>query len=204
VFPSGWGDRMQGLPNEGFTDEYRSELATGLFYKAIVTMKARGIAPPPEIASSGLVTWGKWPESAGTQHYAQPREWNKPVGKPYIKITSMYRCSGQIHYVHELPVRPLTVNAAFVQSRRALANYYFMIQGSDKPVTAAHLRRDLSQRFPSFIDLITHENIRDGGVNLQGMAMDQPLFAEQMVNFVGQSIALAIAKTEQEAIRIAY
>lgn len=200
-----WADRMRGLPNEGFTDEYRIELATGLFYKAIVNaMEARGITPPPEIASSGLVTWGKWPESNGTQHYAKPREWNKPVGQPYIKITSMYQCSGQIHYVHELPVPPLTVNAAFVQSRRALANYYFMVPGSDKAVTAADLRRHLSQRFQSFIDLITHENIREGGVNLQGMGMDQPLFAEQMVNFVGQSIALAIANTEQEAIHIAH
>ncbi|HSU59675.1 MAG TPA: molybdopterin cofactor-binding domain-containing protein [Bryobacteraceae bacterium] len=200
-----WADRMKGLPNEGFTDEYRIELAIGLFYKAIVNaMEARGITPPPEIASSGRVTWGKWPESDGTQHYANPREWNKPVGQPYIKITSMYQCSGQIHYVHELPVPPLTVNAAFVQSRRALANYYFIIPGSDKAVTAAELRRYLSERFQSFIDLITHENIREGGVNLQGMGMDQPLFAEQMVNFVGQSIALAIANTEQEAIRIAH
>jgi len=200
-----WADRMQGVPNEGFTDEYRIELATGLFYKAIVNaMEARGIAPPPEIASSGLITWGKWPESDGTQYYAKPREWNKPVGQPYIKITSLYQCSGQIHYVRELPGPPLTVNAAFVQSRRALANYHFTTQGSDKAVTAADLRRHLSQRFPSFIDLITHENIREGGINLQGMALDQPLFAEKMVNFVGQPIALAIAKTEQEAIRIAH
>ena len=199
-----WSDRMKGLPNEGFTDQYRIELATGLFYKAIVNaMGARGIAMPPEIASSGLVMWGKWPESQGTQHYAKPREWNKPVGQPYIKITAMYQCSGQIHYVHELPVPPLAVNAAFVQSRRALANYYFMMPGDDRAVTAADLRRHLSQRFSSFIDLITHENIREGGINLQGMGMDQPLFAEQMVNFVGQSIALAIANTEQEAIRIA-
>jgi xanthine dehydrogenase/oxidase len=199
-----WSDRMKGLPNEGFTDQYRIELATGLFYKAIVNaMGARSIATPPEIASGGLVMWGKWPESRGTQHYAKPREWNKPVGQPYIKITAMYQCSGQIHYVHELPVPPLTVNAAFVQSRRALANYYFMIPGNDRAVTAADLRRHLSQHFPFFIDLITHENIREGGINLQGMGMDQPLFAEQMVNFVGQSIALAIANTEQEAICIA-
>ncbi len=200
-----WSERMQGLPNEGFTDAYRIELATGLFYKAIVNaMEARGIAPPPEIASGGLITWGKWPESDGTQHYAPPRDWNKPVGQPYIKITSMHQCSGQIHYVHELPVPPLTVNAAFVQSRRALANYFFVLPGDGTAVAAGDLRRHLSERFPAFIDLITHENIREGGVNCQGMGMDQPLFAEQMVNFVGQSIALAVATTEQEAIRIAH
>lgn len=199
-----WAARMQGLPNEGFTDAYRIELATSLFYKAIVNaMEARGIAPPPAIASSGLVMWGKWPESNGAQSYAQPREWNKPVGQPYIKITSMYQCSGQIHYVHERPVPPLTVNAAFVQSQRALANYHFVIPGSGSAVSAAELRRHLSRQFPSFIDLITCENMREGGVNLQGMGMDQPLFAEQRVSFVGQSIALAVAATEQEASRIA-
>jgi xanthine dehydrogenase/oxidase len=200
-----WAGRMKGLPNEGFTDEYRTELATGLFYKALVNaMQARGIAPPPDIASTGVITWGKWPESNGTQHYADPRKWNKPVGQPYIKITSMYQCSGQIHYVHELPVPPLTVNVAFVQSRRALANYYFLIPGSDKKVTTTELRRHLSEIFPSFVDLITCDNIRAGGINLQGMGMDQPLFAEEMVNFVGQPIALAGAATEQEAIRIAH
>lgn len=200
-----WADRMAGLPNEGFTDEYRIELATGLFYKAIVNaMEARGITLPPEIVSSGRITWGKWPESNGTQHYAEPREWNKPVGQPYIKITSMYQCSGQIHYVHEIPVPPLTVNVAFVQSRRALANYYFMVPGSDKKVTATELRSHLSEHFPSFVDLITCDNIRAGGINLQGMGMDQPLFAKEMVNFVGQSIALVAATREQEAIRIAH
>jgi xanthine dehydrogenase/oxidase len=200
-----WEPRMNGLPSEGITAEYRIQLATGLLYKATVNaMEARGIATPPEVASSGLITWGKWPDSHGRQYWVKHvQDWKKPVGQPYIKATAMYQTSGQIHYTQELPVPPLTVNAAFVQSRRALANYHFVIPSEPEPVSADGLRHHLSERFNSFVDLITWENIRAGGVNYQGMALDQALFAKKMVCFVGQSIALAVANTEQEAIRIA-
>ncbi|MFL6305274.1 MAG: molybdopterin cofactor-binding domain-containing protein [Candidatus Sulfotelmatobacter sp.] len=198
-----WAPRMHGLPAEGFTDEYRIELATGFLYKAIVNaLETRGLAVPPAVASSGLITWGNWPESEGRQFYVT-QNWKKPVGQPYIKLTAMYQASGQIHYTQELPVPPLTVNAAFVQSRRALANYYFVIPGSPGAVSAADLRQHLSAHSSAFVDLITCENIRSGGINYQGMALDQPLFAEAMVSFIGQSIALVIADTEQEAIRLA-
>jgi xanthine dehydrogenase/oxidase len=198
-----WESRMKGLPNEGFTIEYRVQLATSFLFKAgLNAMTARGLKVPPALASSGVITWGKWPDSDGRQFFST-QSWKQPVGQPYIKVTAMYQASGQIHYTHELPVPQLTVNAAFVQSRRALANYHFVIPGNAAPVTAADLRAHLSKLFGSFVDLITCENIREGGINLQGMGSDQPLFAEQMVCFVGQSIALAIAKTEQEAIRIA-
>ena len=198
-----WEARMKGLPSEGFTAEYRIQLATGFLYKAIVNaMEARGIAVPPLIASTGTVMWGKWPESDGRQFYVT-QDWKRPVGQPYIKLTAMYQTSGQIHYTHEMPVPPLTVNAAFVQSRRALANYHFVIPDKPGAVSAAELRHFLSGHSSHFVDLITHENIREGGVNNQGMAMDQPLFAKEMVLFVGQSIALVIGTTEQEAIRLA-
>jgi hypothetical protein len=37
-------------------------------------------------------------------------------------------------YTHEQPVPPTTVNAAFVQSRRALAGYRFAVPGGSGPV----------------------------------------------------------------------
>jgi xanthine dehydrogenase/oxidase len=198
-----WEARMKGLPSEGFTDEYRIQLTTSFVFKALINaMTERGLKVPPALSSSGLITWGNWPESDGRQFY-ETQSWKKPVGQPYIKVTAMYQASGQIHYTQELPVPPLTVNAAFVQSSRALANFYFVIPGNSKPVSTEDLRRHLSAYSSSFVDLITHENIRSGGINYQGMGLDQPLFAEEMVNFVGQSIALVIANTEQEAIRLA-
>ena len=115
------------------------------------------------------------------------RSYKRPVSQPYIKLTAMYQTSGQVHYTHELPVPPLTVNAAFVQSRRALANYFFAIPGNTAPVDADRLRDHLANYSRSFVDLITYKNIKDGGINFQGMGMDQPLFAEDRVSYFGQN-----------------
>ncbi len=198
-----WAERMKEVPNEGFTAEYRRQLAVSFLYKAIVnTLVSKGAAVPDNVRSSGEITWGNWPESNGTQHY-QPQDFKAPVAQPYIKVTAMYQTSGQLHYTQELAVPPLTANGAFVQSRRALMNYRFVIPGSDKGVTAEVLRKHLKDYAPSFIDLITCENIKNGGINLQGMGLDQPLFAIELVSYVGQSIAMVLATGEEEAIRIA-
>ncbi len=196
-------ERMAEAPDEGFTKEYRTQLAVAFLYKAIVNALVReGAAIPPAVKSSGEIQWGHWPVSDGTQHYVT-QAFKQPVAQPYIKITAMYQTSGQLHYTHELAVPPLTANGAFVQSRRALANYRFVLPGGGETVTAAALRDHLSAYARSFIDLITHESIKHGGVNLQGMAHDQPLFAIEMVSYVGQSLAMVLATSEQEAIRIA-
>src|SRR6185437_11784709 len=184
---------MQGLPSEGFTDTYRADLAVSFLYKAVVNVLLdQPGAVPPDIRSSGEITWGRWPVSGGTQSYAI-QDYKKPVSQPYIKLTAMYQTSGQVHYTHELPVPPLTVNAAFVQSRRALANYFFAIPGNSAPVDADRLRDHLANYSRSFVDLITYKNIKDGGINFQGMGMDQPLFAEDRVSYFGQNIALVLA-----------
>ena len=198
-----WNERMAEVPDEGFTREYRTQLAVAFLYKAIVNALVREDgAVPAGVKSSGEITWGRWPVSDGAQHY-QTQAFKAPVAQPYVKVTAMYQTSGQLHYTHELTVPPLTANGAFVQSRRALARYRFVIPGTDEGVCSSALRRHLSGYARSFIDLVTHENIKDGGINKQGMGLDQPLFAVDMVNYVGQSIAMVLATTEQEAIRIA-
>jgi len=198
-----WEKRMKEVPDEGFTAKYRTQLAVSFFYKAVVNaLVGKGVAVPANVKSIGEDMWGNWPESTGTQEY-QTQDFKAPVAQPYMKTGAMYQTSGQLHYTQELPVPPLTANGAFVQSRRALANYRFVIPGSDKGVTALALRKHLKSYSPSFIDIITHENIKNGGINLQGMALDQPLFAVDLVSYVGQSIAMVLAASEQEAIGIA-
>jgi xanthine dehydrogenase/oxidase len=199
-----WRARMAEVPWEGVTDEYRIELATSLLYKAIVNALVAS-APhtvPEEIRSAGEITWGEWPVSDGVQSY-QIQDWKAPVSQPYIKLMAAYQATGQVHYTHELPVPPNTVNAAFVQSRRALAEYRFAVPGRSGPVDRDELRRYLAERFPGFVDLVTHEDVPNGGVNYQGMGLDQPMFAVDRVSYVGQAIALVVAGTEQEAAAIA-
>lgn len=198
-----WDQRMKGLPSEGFTKEYRRQLATAFFYKAVVkALEERGAKVPPAIRSAGEITWGHWPVSDGSQHY-EKQEYKAPVAQPYIKNTAMEQASGQLHYTHELPVPPRTVNASFVQSRRALATFRFVIPGSDKALDAGELREHLSSRFEGFVDLITSDIFKDGQINKQGMGADQPIFAVEQVDYVGQSLALVLAETEQQAERIA-
>jgi xanthine dehydrogenase/oxidase len=198
-----WAARMKDLPSEGFTDEYRAQLAVSFLYKSVVNalLPDKG-AVPDDIRSSGIITWGLWPVSDGRQYYAK-QNFKKPVAQPYIKLTAMYQTSGQLHYTHELPVPPLTVNGAFVQSRRALANYHFVIPGQKGEVDAAKLRQHLSQHSSAFVDLITAQEIKDGGMNYQGMGSDQPLFAVEQVRYLGQSLAMVLAESEQDAINIA-
>lgn len=196
-------DRMQEVPDEGFTDEYKKQLAISFFYKAIVNaLKVKGVSLPENIESLSKIQWGNWKVTNGIQQYAK-QPYKAPVAQPYIKVTAIYQTSGQTHYTHELAVPPTALNGAFVQSKSALKNYYFIIPGDKKRASTEDLRVFLKERFPKFTDLITYENIKNGGVNYQGMGLDQPLFADKLISYVGQSIAMVLSSNEQDAIKIA-
>lgn len=196
-------ERMEEVPNEDFTLEYRTQLTVSFFYKAIVNaLVVKGASVPENLISAAETKWGNWAVSEGIQTY-KTQNYKAPVAQPYIKVTAMYQTSGQTNYTHELAVPPLTLNGAFVQSQSALMNYSFVIPNTKNTATIAELRVFLKSIFPAFTDIITADNIKNGGRNYQGMGSDQPLFAEQLVSYVGQSIAMILAPTEQEAIKIA-
>ncbi|OLF14116.1 xanthine dehydrogenase [Actinophytocola xinjiangensis] len=200
-----WHDRMRTVPWEGVTDEYRVQLATSFLYKALVNTLLR-VAPnevPEQERSAGVSSWGHWPTSGGEQTY-RIQDWKAPVSQPYIKLMAFYQATGQVTYTHETPVPARTVNAAFVQSGVALANYHFRLPGTDGgPVERGELVAHLAGRFPGFVDLVTHEQVPEHGINHQGMGGDQPLLAVRRVSYVGQAIALVLAGGEQEAQTIA-
>ncbi len=203
-----WAGRMEGLVYEGFTDEYKTDLAVSFVYKAFVNaLVQRGANVPENVKSSGEITWGRWAVSDGTQHFetqsANDPNFKAPVGQPYIKLMAFYQASGQVHYTHEIPLPPNGLNAAFVQSRRSLADYYFQKPNTNSAISAAKLREHLQKEFPAFVDLITYKEVPSQKYNFQGMGGDQPLFAVKRVSYIGQAIALVMAETEQDAIDIA-
>jgi xanthine dehydrogenase/oxidase len=199
-----WHERMAGVPWEGITDEYRIQLAVSFLYKAIVNalLTVAPEAVPEAERSAGTGMWGRWPLSGGVQSY-EIQDWKAPVSQPYVKLMAFYQATGQVRYTHEAPVPPRTVNAAFVQSRRALANYHFRLPGDDRQADAEAVAGHLRRRWPGFIELVTWKQIPDQGINCQGMGGDQPLLAVEQVSYTGQAIALVVAGTEQEAITIA-
>lgn len=198
-----WEKRMHGLPDEGFTAEYKVQLTVAFVYKAIIkSLLEKGAKVPANIQSAGEITWGHWPVSNGMQYY-KPLNFRAPLSQPYIKFTAVEQAQGQLHYTHELPVPLNTVNGSLVQSTRALANYHFILPGSKEKVSPGQLRKFLSAKFPGFIDLVTSEAFKNGSQNMQGMGSDQPVFSPGLVEYVGQTIALIGAGNEQDAAAIA-
>ncbi|TQV87979.1 molybdopterin cofactor-binding domain-containing protein [Aliikangiella coralliicola] len=200
-----WAPRMRGVEYEGFSDQYRVELAVGFVYKLYVTalLQKDEKSVPPAVRSAGEITWGNWPVSDGRQYYKN-QAYKAPVSQPYIKLMALYQTSGQVRYTHEMEVPPTAVNASFVQSERALANYCFRNPDTkEHPISARKLSALLTKKFPEFTRLITYKDVPTGGLNYQGIGGDQPIFAEKIVSYVGQSIALAVAKEETEANLIA-
>ena len=196
-------DRMEEVPDEGFTAEYKAQLAVSFLYKAIVnSLIVSGHSVPDNISSTGKIKWGNWKTTNGIQHYA-PQPYKAPVAQPYIKVTAMYQTSGQTHYTHELPVPPTALNGAFVQSKDVLKNFHFIHPKTKNKISSEKLRGVLKEEFVEFQDFITYESIKNGGVNYQGMGLDQPLFADNLISYVGQSIAMVLCSNEQDAIKIA-
>ena len=198
-----WAKRMAGQPDEGFTEEYKISLASSFLYKSVVkTLLENGAPVPQNIISSGEITWGNWPVSNGRQFYAK-QTFKAPVSIPYVKFTAMEQASGQLHYAHEYSVPVNTVNGALVQSKRALAKFYFSIPGREGKASTAELRQHLEKKFEDFIDIVTSEAFQNGARNLQGMGSDQPIYAIDQVNYFGQSIAMVGARTALNAETIA-
>lgn len=195
--------RMAKVYSEGFTEEYKIQLAISFLYKAIVHALLQ-VAPdqvPASVASSGKVSWGNWGVTKGTQDW-EHQNWRKPVAQPLIKLMAFYQAMGEVHYTHEIELPPLGKNSAFIQSQRAWADYHFRIPDGPEPASVNEVRLHLAEQFSGFYELLTYADIPAGGHNLQGMGGDQPLFAVDRVSYVGQVIAMIIADTEQEAIAI--
>ncbi|GAA4902411.1 xanthine dehydrogenase/oxidase [Stackebrandtia albiflava] len=196
-----WAGRRAGEPSEGVTDEYRAELGVAMLYKALLNALGRkGVTLPGTLRSAGIEHWGAWPVSDGRQRFT-PEPYKEPVAAPYVKATALSQTTGAIHYTHDLAPPPRTVHLAVVTSRRALANFDFRVDGA--AVTPRNLREHLRKTFPGFHGLLTSADLPDGGVNHQGMAMDQPVLAAGSVHYVGQVVALVAAETEVQAQRIA-
>ncbi|OHT18679.1 Xanthine dehydrogenase molybdenum-binding subunit [Sphingomonas haloaromaticamans] len=198
-----WQDAFANVPDEGFTDNYKASSAVSMFYKAMLNaLVKRGGKVPPHLESAGNEYWGNWPSSTGRQYYTV-QDFKKPVSQPYIKGTALAQCSGQTHYTQEIAPPPRTLYAGVVQANAALGKAAFKRPGDlDATLTMDDLSEYLREQFPEFVSIISYSDIPKYGVNYQGIGLDQPLFADAIVLYVGQCLGLLIAETEEAALRI--
>lgn len=195
--------RMAQYPSEGFTAEYKAELAVGFLYRAIINAlnDTDPRAVPYNLKSAGEIPWGHWPVSGGLQSY-ENQDWKAPMSQPYVKLAAFYQTSGQVDYTHEIKLPATGLNGAFAQSKRALANFHYVIPGKKGEASIAQLQGHLKEKFEDFRYLVTWQDIPKGGVNLQGIGADQPLFATDKVQYVGQVLCMVLAPEERQAFVI--
>ena len=198
-------ERMANVPSEGVPNAYRAQLAASFLYKATVSaLRTAGGRVDETVASAGEQSWGNWPVSKGHQSWESDADMERqPIGQPYIKYLAMEQAAGKLRYTHELPTPNGTLFASLVQSTKALGVYRFVHPDTGANLSATKLRAYLAGRFNAFEELIYANDVPKGGINLQGMGGDQPLFTAGPVVYVGQSIALVGAATPMAAEEIA-
>ncbi|BCM87602.1 molybdopterin cofactor-binding domain-containing protein [Methylobacterium indicum] len=199
-------ERMQGLPDEGFSAEYRTHLAESYLYQFFVHVLEQ-VAPgnvPAPLRSAGLRP--ERPLSTGRQAYeADPATY--PVGRPLIKLGGFLQASGEAVYTHDLPLPERGLQAAVVTSARTLADFtYRLPEGAGGPVAPAELCAYLRGRYQTFVDYVGAGDIPPKGTN--GRASEDPnyadpIFADGFVTSYGQCIGLVLATDEAAAIEIA-
>ncbi|MBH9576270.1 molybdopterin cofactor-binding domain-containing protein [Inhella proteolytica] len=197
-------ERMAALPDEGFTDAYRSHLAESFFYQFFIWV-AEQVAPesvPPALRSAG-----QWPlerpVSRGTQAYqSYPDEY--PVNRPYIKAEAFIQVSGEAVYTHDEPLPRHGVEAAPVLAIQPLARFSFRKPGGGAPLAPAELAAWLREQHADFVDLVSAQDVPGRNNQAYGQNPEDPLICQDQVTACGQVLALVLARTAQAAINIAY
>ena len=178
---------------EGFTPEYRRQLARGFFYKFFLHVSAR-LAPGSVAARNGSASGHRdRPVACGEQHFTTSDSVT-PLTRPIAKRAAFSQAAGEIRYPSDEPLPTTGCHGVPVTSRRAHARFRFA-----RPLT--ELEAELRHRFPGFVALVTAADVP--GANLIGLGGDDPVFFDGEVTCVGAPVALAVADTRKTASAVA-
>lgn len=192
--------RMSELPFEGFTEEYRTQLAESYLYQFFVYVaeQSKPGSIPAELRSAGERALR--PVSKGKQSYEKYKD-EYPVNLPIVKLAAFLQASGEATYTHDIAVTEKTMEAAVVTSAQARAAISYRIpkRKGYSPVKVDGLIAYLKDRYTGFFDFVTARDIPKAG----SQSASDPVFAINQVNYFGQCIGLVLATSEQLAIDIA-
>lgn len=175
------------MEEEGFSHEYRMQLAENFFYKFFLHIT---LAQRPETVKDqyrSAANHDVRPLSTGTQEYSEYPELF-PLTKPIIKQAAFAQASGEVKFTADVGLPPGGLHGVMVKSSHAHANFSF------KP-PLEELKTLLIQKFPGFKDLITVADIPHNGSKLVGLGDDDPLFSDGVVTSVGAPIGMVVADT---------
>ncbi|XP_015110494.1 xanthine dehydrogenase [Diachasma alloeum] len=166
-----------------YSPEFRKNLAQGLFYKFVLSVK-------PETVDEKLRSGGTILErdlSSGRVDYETDKSlW--PYNKPLPKTESIYQTSGEAEYVNDIPPQPREVFCAFVHT--------IFSSGKITNIDASEaLAMEGVVAFLSAKD-VPGKNLAIDSANKDSMnSNDEKLFADGVVEFAGQPIGLICAET---------
>jgi xanthine dehydrogenase/oxidase len=192
--------RIEEQPDEGVSLEYRHSIAEGFFYKLFLNIAMK--TDPGEVSAANKSAARRYvrPVSSGRQHFnVFPDEF--PVSLPMVRLAAFLQAAGEAKYTHDLALPAQGLEACYVTSERAHANFYYKqdVDDSEIGIDIDELIRITRQAFDGFKDFITVRDIPERGKKLIGIAFDDPVFCEGKATYYGQSIGLAVAETKQEA-----
>ena len=176
------------MEEEGLTNEYRKQLAEGFFYKFFLHVANELDPKSVDKRNLSAANHDIRPLSQAKQEYDEYPEMF-PLTKPYIKRAAFVQASGEIRYTQDIALPFGGYHAAMVKSTRPHARFSFTknVNGLD------NLRELLKKQFPGFKDIVTAQDVPQGGSNLIGLGDDDPIFSDGLVTCVAAPIALVLA-----------
>jgi len=181
---------------EGFTNEYRSQLAESFFYKFFLhvskQLNAGSIAAENVCAADQFIR----PLSSGQQHFEAEEPDMAPLTNPIAKRTAFSQATGDIKFTHDESLPAGGFHGILVISSRPHAKFQFKT-----PLKA--LEEMLRREFPGFVGLVTVADIPEGGKNRIGLGGDDPIFSDGVVTSVGAPICVVLAEKRAIAKRVA-
>ncbi len=184
---------MIPMEGEGFTNEYRRQLALGFFFKFSIHVAKRICPHEVDPANLSAAETGERPLSRGSQVFPAAHG-PGAIARPIVKRAAFAQASGEIRYPHDEPLPNHGAHGAVVLSRRAHARFRF------NPAVD-QLEPMLRERFPGFTALVTADDVP--GTRSIGLGGDDPIFFEGQVTCMSAPIALAVATTLTIAEQVA-
>ncbi len=184
------------MEEEGFTNEYRAQVAKGFLYKFFVYVAIQTQNPA---SLSRLVKSAGEPQyrplSSGMQSF-EVEDNLLPLTSPIAKRTAISQATGEMKYTHDLALPPGGYYAEPVLSKHAHARYEFAggLKAAEARVVA---------EFPGVSCIVSAADIPKKGTNLIGLGGDDQIFYDKVVDYAGAPICMVLADNAMTARRAA-